>query len=603
MKKQICILTKSYKNGGYCVAGIDMNTNEWIRVVTSNNPETDEIREEQIQSINCLDVIEYDFIKSVPNFCQVENWLLNTSIKPKFIKTLTIEEVVKLIKIEKENYFICNKESALSFDEIVNINRSLFIFNVKDLKIEVKAYDPLAEIKFKYKCSFKYNDTKYNNISLTDPEYRDISKNGVNYSNALIIVSLPSIPFIRDYKYYKFVAKIIPIDEQITLSFDNIRENNKITSVENKSTSVSPFIKFDLVVHAQQTPGDVSFDNYEQLKQNITDSIVYYSGFEYTLDKYQVALKHHTELKHVKNILQKAKREIVKNYNTPLELVEKKLDELINLVKRPFIKVDTFIKQNQKNAKEYEIYLFAKDLATAYGLQEHMENIFKSPAFFETKWLNVSCSKSFWENAVTIKIINAVRDIKQILSMSGVNVASILAHYYQTLSISKVEEFMDSLKIASNIAEKTCEINIRGQNSVDIPIPEIRTTNNDIETVNSELNDYKILDCVANSINPYTGEVISGIDNCLKLKLQDISIKLEMLFKHDIDSNATNSENNKKIRYYEDFSMAWKRWTEQEDARLIEEFKRGLAIEQIAEIHNRKTSGIRARLKKHHLIV
>ena len=28
MKKQICILTKSYKHGGYCVAGIDMETKD-----------------------------------------------------------------------------------------------------------------------------------------------------------------------------------------------------------------------------------------------------------------------------------------------------------------------------------------------------------------------------------------------------------------------------------------------------------------------------------------------------------------------------------------------------------------------------------------------
>ena len=39
-----------------------------------------------------------------------------------------------------------------------------------------------------------------------------------------------------------------------------------------------------------------------------------------------------------------------------------------------------------------------------------------------------------------------------------------------------------------------------------------------------------------------------------------------------------------------------------EDEKLIEEFKSGLTIRQIAEIHNRKPGGIRARLKKHNLI-
>ena len=48
MIKQICILTKSYKHGGYCVAGIDVNNNEWIRLVNSDNPANDEIRKEQM---------------------------------------------------------------------------------------------------------------------------------------------------------------------------------------------------------------------------------------------------------------------------------------------------------------------------------------------------------------------------------------------------------------------------------------------------------------------------------------------------------------------------------------------------------------------------
>lgn len=40
MKKDIIVLTCSAKHGGYCVAGIDTETNEWIRLVASDNLET-----------------------------------------------------------------------------------------------------------------------------------------------------------------------------------------------------------------------------------------------------------------------------------------------------------------------------------------------------------------------------------------------------------------------------------------------------------------------------------------------------------------------------------------------------------------------------------
>lgn len=230
MIKQICVLTKSYKHGGYCVAGIDMNTKQWIRLVNSNDPNTDEIKKEQMflcgKSIECLDIIEYDFIKNIPNSCQTENWLLNTTFKPRFIKSITIEELANLIKIEKDNYFILNNSHLLNVNEISKINRSLFVFHVQNLKIEATTYELYGEVRAKYKCSFDYNNNQYTNISLTDPVYRDMSQDGLNITNALIIASLPCLPY-KDNLYYKFVAKIIPLEEQVALYIENKTRNNK----------------------------------------------------------------------------------------------------------------------------------------------------------------------------------------------------------------------------------------------------------------------------------------------------------------------------------------------------------------------------------------
>lgn len=36
MKKNIIILTKSIKHGGFCVAGIDTDNGEWIRLISSD---------------------------------------------------------------------------------------------------------------------------------------------------------------------------------------------------------------------------------------------------------------------------------------------------------------------------------------------------------------------------------------------------------------------------------------------------------------------------------------------------------------------------------------------------------------------------------------
>ena len=604
MIKQICILTKSYKHGGYCVAGIDIATKEWIRLVNSDNPNTDEIRKGQMflngKSIECLDIIEYDFIKNIPTLCQTENWLINSFKNPQFIKSISVEELVNIIKIEKDDFFIFNNANLLKANEISKIKRSLYVFHVQDLKIEASTYESYGEIRFRYKCAFDYKNVHYDNISLTDPIYRDVAQDGTNLSNALIVASLPCVPY-NDDLFYKFVAKIFPIDKQLASYIESINEEIIQSANAINTSTKSPFVKFDLVVQTEQTPGIVLFNNYEQLKTNICKGVSYYSEFEYTLENYQVALKHHNELKYVKNILEKTKREIVKSYNAPLEIVEKRIDELIDLIKVPFKKVDTFIKQNEKNSKKYEIFIFAKETAMENGLQEHMDNIFRSPAFFDVKWLNAACSKTTWKSEVSAKLRNATKDINHILSIQNENKASILAHYYQTLSMEKVEEFANSLmkatqvvdQISINATSPLVESNNSNSNKIINDSTKIKRTPN--------LKDFEILDCVANSVNPYTGEVITVIEELLKSKLEEISYTLKLTdsensYKHLKKLNRT------KQQYDEDFPMAWEKWTEQEDSMLIEEFKQGLSITEIAEKHNRNKGGIRARLKKHKLI-
>lgn len=43
MEKDIIVLTCSAKHSDYCVAGIDLETDEWIRLVASDDFDTNEI--------------------------------------------------------------------------------------------------------------------------------------------------------------------------------------------------------------------------------------------------------------------------------------------------------------------------------------------------------------------------------------------------------------------------------------------------------------------------------------------------------------------------------------------------------------------------------
>ena len=540
MKKRVCILTKSYKHGGYCVAGIDIDSKRYVRLVNSEDPSNDEIGKGQMyisgKPIECLDIIECEFIKSVPLFCQTENCLLDRSVKLKYVSSYSERELAALISVESDDLFLYSLSNSLSADEIAMVDRSLFVYLVNNITIESTTYESYGEVKHRNKCSFYYNGIKYNNISLTDPNFRDSTQNGLQLSDALIVASLPSSPY-NDGLFYKFVAKIIPIDEDLAFYIKNKDSEEAPTLIIDDEVTESPFLSMDLAIDAKQTPGVVLFENYDAIKRSILNGVTYYSDFEYSLENYSIALEHYHELKYVKRELEKAKREIVKSYDQPLEIVEARLTELIDLIKVPFKKVETFVKQNEKDAKKREIYAYANKQALLKGLNEHAEFVVKSPAFFETKWLNASCAKRTWQNEVSAKLDRAVHNIFILVSRSDGNFSSLLAHYYQTLSMKRVEEFEYSLKAASDLSRSVITDNaenreervsiVEENNNASVNSYENQTLTQSLFVSKNILDDSEIINHVADSVNPITGEVISGIDDQLKRSLKSIAKKLK----------------------------------------------------------------------------
>lgn len=72
MKKNIIILTKSIKHGGFCVAGIDTDNGEWIRLISSDAnsehavPYQDMVCEDG-NEVEVLDLVEVDIISACPS--------------------------------------------------------------------------------------------------------------------------------------------------------------------------------------------------------------------------------------------------------------------------------------------------------------------------------------------------------------------------------------------------------------------------------------------------------------------------------------------------------------------------------------------------------
>ena len=202
-----------------------------------------------------------------------------------------------------------------------------------------------------------------------------------------------------------------------------------------------------LVVLADQEPGVVLFHNYEALKAELERGLAYYNGFEYSIENIDAAMANRDELKKIKKILEEKKKEIEAAYTAPYVDVEAKLTELIDMVKVPFKIADDFIKTAEKEVKRREIMAFANKKAEVLG--EYSDKIIESPAFFNPKWLNATYRTKQWQGDIENIVSQASGDIVTIQSVAGKNAPALMAHYYETLSMDRAKQFVESMNEAS----------------------------------------------------------------------------------------------------------------------------------------------------------
>lgn len=197
--KNVLVLTKSFKNKGYCVAGIDLDKNKFIRIVKDS--EGGALSAMETESISPLSVVSFNAISSPLND-QIENVILVGAFN-----IIRKEE----INIVKELYFnnsfnntglIYNEESVLDKFEMQCVNSSLSIAFFTNMEIYKNKNQ-------RFRARFIYNDVE-KNFSMTDPEY---CYQDCKISEGLMIVSIPSLNNHwnnenSDQPYHKFIAKI-----------------------------------------------------------------------------------------------------------------------------------------------------------------------------------------------------------------------------------------------------------------------------------------------------------------------------------------------------------------------------------------------------------
>lgn len=203
--REVLILTKSAKHGEYCVAGIDLQTRQWIRLVSSDESTMYALSRDMVLYPNghecqILDIAKVSIIKSEPLEIQRENVLIDENKYFECLGRCTVRHLYNylnndLLAFGGSSSYI-NRERALS------LGYSLRMYKVKNPTLSEHENN---QGKIRRKISFEYNGMQYENWSMTDYQYFKCPV-GRLADEAIIIVSIPEDDYYGHY--YKFVAKI-----------------------------------------------------------------------------------------------------------------------------------------------------------------------------------------------------------------------------------------------------------------------------------------------------------------------------------------------------------------------------------------------------------
>lgn len=200
---KVAILTKSSKNGGFCVAGVNLDNKRLIRLVSNDNEShgalfNRHMRYQDNTFCQVLDIAEVPVIGPKPIDFQPENILIDENHNWKKCRQSSIGEILNIFPPKYYENLLGNPYNYITIEAISRVQYSLAWIEVKNLII--------TRSDRKIKAEFQYNAQKYENISVTDPDYYSTAL-PLQCNHAVLLVSLPDSPYKERY-FYKFIAKI-----------------------------------------------------------------------------------------------------------------------------------------------------------------------------------------------------------------------------------------------------------------------------------------------------------------------------------------------------------------------------------------------------------
>lgn len=226
MKKLFLCLANSYKYGGRCLAGIELEKGtssyrivrnsdgspHWIRPIMPQG--TGEIPSEKTSGIALFDVVEIDGVKAMPHNAHSED-VLFAAIHSIQSYPCTIK-AIEMLCDDVHQTLLGYKEKKITPEQYLQGTFSLALIRPDHVRISCVEVDEYA----KFRVSFTYLGIEYN-CSLTDPDYlRELQAYGIESLERERGEMYLAVSLSQEYQgfYHKLVAGVLDMVPDIMQS-------------------------------------------------------------------------------------------------------------------------------------------------------------------------------------------------------------------------------------------------------------------------------------------------------------------------------------------------------------------------------------------------
>lgn len=202
-------------------------------------------------------------------------------------------------------------------------------------------------------------------------------------------------------------------------------------------------MEFKLINPASETGFIQTIEfNFEELKKELVQSLEKYQNLVYTDDTIKNAKEDRAGLNKFKEAIENRRKEIKKLCLKPYNDFEVKVKELVSLIDKPILAIDTQIKSfenKQKEAKQKEI----KDLYNS--LIGDLKELLPLEKIFNQKWLNSTFTLKNVQKELTETINKVNENLKIILDLK----------LDSDFELQIKDKYLQTLDFGAAMAEKT----------------------------------------------------------------------------------------------------------------------------------------------------